>query len=488
MIPEMFKYFPDKKNDTMNALCDLVELDDIVIKKSALNAIKTLCELNPTEVVFQMASALVQLLPDEEYTKLIAETLSELVKTNIDQALEALLNQLEGDEELRSKVLNFIRNNVLSKANRKAKDSIVTPEIEKKVVDAFTEKLPFAESVEDYINMIFTLRYLKTYSATDEGMKELANLAVDSTAIDFDDAEFNPTTDKTSLKKLLAIVPILSAAYQRGQSPDVVIAEYLLKIVPKMDGLELEEQGTILQALADLAHTLNTFTAKDYLKIFFDRMMAFLPPPAKKDEDSMKDDENTTSAEETETTPDYNLSLLEPYMIIFIKMAAKEPELLNPICGIKVNTGQPGYDLGDYPEKRGDLLDRLGLLKRTVTKFKKNIKQSKLPPRPDLSTPQEQVDEYHAKRKERTLALRLIDNIVALTQILMTKEPRFSTVEDINPSWRRGRPKKRSSHPRSNKPLVKDRRRRREATGRPASRRRRHNNGGNNRRRYSNRR
>lgn len=34
MLPELFKYFPEKKQDTMIALCDLVELDDIVVSRA----------------------------------------------------------------------------------------------------------------------------------------------------------------------------------------------------------------------------------------------------------------------------------------------------------------------------------------------------------------------------------------------------------------------------------------------------------------------
>lgn len=125
---------------------------------------------------------------------------------------------------------------------------------------------------------------------------------------------------------------------------------------------------------------------------------------------------------------DINFSYVESMLYIFHQMADKAPGALNPVCGIKIITGQPqDFDMNDYPEKRKDLNDRLTFLDSESHRIQKIIQTNAAPAAGD--TPQQRQE----KKKTNEFRLLLITNIIRLTKSMLKTTPTF--IKDIRLSW-----------------------------------------------------
>eukprot|EP00818_Percolomonas_sp_WS_P001347 CAMPEP_0117440674 /NCGR_PEP_ID=MMETSP0759-20121206/3220_1 /TAXON_ID=63605 /ORGANISM="Percolomonas cosmopolitus, Strain WS" /LENGTH=548 /DNA_ID=CAMNT_0005232463 /DNA_START=169 /DNA_END=1816 /DNA_ORIENTATION=+ len=409
-IPKYFKYFDDLQTEALDSFLDLVEEESTQIRTAAVRGISQICRDKP-QYVTQMANVLGQLLPDAEIETVVTESFLSLLETDAKAAIEALCQHISNDEdkELRSKAISFLLNKILGRRRRadtKTSSILDNPEVEELIINNLTPLLKKVDWGEEFANILHILRKIPKYQKG-EGAAELYEILVERTGLDLEN--FDATNTET-LQTLVDVFPTVLQFARAGVDHTNMLLPMVNSALPNYKTYEPEVTYRVLQSIADSAPHVNADTAKQILPQVYTVLLEHLPEPVEGQE------------------PEYNFSFLEALLYAFHACGSRAPGALNPLCGIKVFTGQPDEDTNDYPEKRENFAQRLKLFLEKTTAYYNRYKTQRIEePAPTAS--EEEKQNFIEEKKQAAMRNRLLRNLQEMTRPLTYSTPKLVNVK-----------------------------------------------------------
>ncbi|ERN13987.1 hypothetical protein AMTRI_Chr01g111050 [Amborella trichopoda] len=416
LIPRFFKYFPDLAHDAANAHFDLCEEEEeLGIRIQAIRGLPLLCRDCPNYVP-KIVDVLGQLLLTEENLErdAVHKALMSFLKQHTKESLTALFAHIVSNEEqLREKVLNFIKDKVFP-----LKSELLKPqeEMERHITDLVKKSLQDVTGDEFGMFMDF-LKSLSIFGekAGPESVQELIEIVEGQADLD---AQFD-VSDIDHVERLMACLNMALPFFMRGASNSKFL-NYLNKhILPVFDKLPKERQYDLLKNLSESSPYTTPQDSRNLLPSVLNLLKIYMP--------------RRKSAEET------NLAYVECLLYTFHHLAHKTPNSTNSLCGYKIVTGQPSDRLGeDFSENHKDFIERLNYLEEQVKATMKKSTQGMAEHNKAMAAAKTEDAKAAVKLKKQktTTELRTCNNILAMAQPLHSKVPAFIGDKKINLSWK----------------------------------------------------
>ncbi|KAG6510743.1 hypothetical protein ZIOFF_028778 [Zingiber officinale] len=446
LIPRFFKFFPSLAAEAMTAQFDLLEEDEFgvvacvvacvvfasllsdkyteisfVIRIQAIRGLPLLCKDTP-EHVPKIVDVLGQLLIYEENVErdAVQKALMTLLRQDVKASLTALFKHIEqGAENIREKVICFLKDKVFP---LKAELLRSQAEMERYVTDLVKKSLQDVTGAEFKLFMDF----LRSFSIFGDGvppenMQELIEIIEGQADLD---AQFN-VEDIDHIDRLISCMCMALPLFVRGASSSKFLNYVNKHILPVFDKLPEERKLDLLKNLAGTSPYASAQDSRQLLPSIVMLLKKYMP--LRKTEE-----------------PKYNY--LECLLYSFHHLAHKSPNSTNSLCGYKIVTGQPSDRLGeDFSENYRDFTERLKSTEEFVKNSIKKLNQAMNNHDKAMSSAKTQEAKAKIKNEQQqtTSALRICNNILAMTQPLHAKAPSFIGDEKINLSWKK--PVKQSS-------------------------------------------
>ncbi|GBM34546.1 Apoptosis inhibitor 5 [Araneus ventricosus] len=397
-IPRFLKDFPNLAETALDAQLDLVEDEDVAIRKNAVKYLPSFCK-ESKEFITKISDILTQMLQSEDSGELatVHTALMTILKIDIKATLEGIFIQISATEEdaIRKRAIQFLC----------TKFKFLPPELTTKDVEEFVLekcKASFPEiGGDDFLNLMPLLSNLKI-AKTIPVQQTLVNLIAEQAELD---AEFQPSPDNVAgfLQCVRLALPYFSAFI--SSTP---FANYIcLFVVTKLNEIEELEGGPelsldVIKLLAEISPFLieddqNKECAEVIHKILLEYIP--LPPPA--------DIENGSQSEE----PNLKFTHIECLLYIFTHYLKHCPEFLTA---------------ADNSQRFKDLKARLQFLARGVQNGIKTFRESL------VSNKSKETKAEETKMK--AIILRTMNNINSLIKDLFRTPPTFKTVVSL--SWK----------------------------------------------------
>ncbi|KAJ8299184.1 hypothetical protein KUTeg_023244 [Tegillarca granosa] len=179
-ITRFLKHFPNLAHQAINALFDLCEDDDVMIRKQAIKDLPSLCKTTP-EHVAKIAEALTQLLSqcdDAGEISLVQSSLVNLMATSPKGTLQGLFTQIMGeDDQARERAIKFLETKVKTlpeDTNEKDVEEYFVTQC-KKVLQDVTK--------DEFISIMNILKQQKSMS-TVQGRQQLVDIVTEQAELD----------------------------------------------------------------------------------------------------------------------------------------------------------------------------------------------------------------------------------------------------------------------------------------------------------------
>ncbi len=393
-----------------------------------MNAIKGLPLLSKDkpDIVAQIADVLVQLLNEDDNLELniIRNALSSVVKIDVKSALKSLFKyiaangpkQAEADPVIRAKTIQFLQDKVIPEfktlvplESSKEVESFVSSEVVKLLADC---------SEEEHGKFLNILNGIIKYEDA-EGAKKFVQVVADSSPLKEND-EFDPTKPQ-KLTKVLSEMAIILPHLPKTNSNQPYFNFIAQKVLPHFSALDDKVRNQVLRSMAVSSPFTPGSDARASLPFVYQLLVDGIPLPT------------------GDTKPELNFSYLECILYTFHQLAQKVPGALNKICGIKIITGQPYDDMGDYKQKREDMITRLNYLEtqssaylQRVNALKKVAAEKK---KEESETEKKQV---LLDTKQADFTKRVIQNLQKMSHPLSAKgnkQPNFLPPKAVDLSW-----------------------------------------------------
>lgn len=396
-IPRFLKDFPNLAETALDAQLDLVEDEDLAIRKHAVKYLPSFCK-ESKEFITKVSDILTQMLQSEDTGELatVHTALMTILKLDIKATLEGIFIQIISTEEdaIRKRAIQFLC----------TKFKFLSPELTPKDVEEFVLekcKKAFAEiSGEDFLNLMPLLSNLKI-AKTIPVQQALVNLVAEQAELD---AEFETSPDNIAgfLQCIRLALPYFSPFI--SSTPFVV---YLcLTVVPKFKDIEEQENGEelsleIIKLLAEISsYVSEDAQIKDCTEVIHKILLEYIPlPPAETENDGQTEE------------PNIQFTHIECLMYIFTHLLKFCPEFLTA---------------ADNSQRFKDLKSRLQFLARGIQTGIKTFRESL------VGNKSKEVKAEETKMK--AIALRTMNNINALIKDLFRTPPTFKTT--ITLSWK----------------------------------------------------
>ncbi|XP_042427863.1 apoptosis inhibitor 5-like protein API5 isoform X1 [Zingiber officinale] len=415
LIPRFFKFFPSLATDAMTAQFDLIEEDELGIRIQAIRGLPLLCKDTP-EYISKIVDVLGQLLIYEENVErdAVQKSLMTLLRHDVKASLTALFKHIEiGAENVREKVICFLKDKVFP-----LKAELLRPqvEMERYVTDLVKKSLQDVTGAEFKLFMDF----LRSFSIFGDGvppenMQELIEIIEGQADLD---AQFN-VEDVDHIDRLISCMCMALPFFVRGASSSKFLNYVNKHILPVFDKLPEERKLDLLKNLAETSPRASAQDSRQLLPSIVTLLKKYMP--LRKTEE-----------------PKYNY--LECLLYSFHHLAHKTPNTTNSLCGYKIVTGQPSDRLGeDFSENYRDFIEsRLKSTEEFVKNSMKKLNQAMNNHNKAMSSAktQEAKAKIKIEQQQSTSALRICNNILAMTQPLHAKAPSFIGDEKINLSWK----------------------------------------------------
>ncbi|CAL9183035.1 unnamed protein product [Musa hybrid cultivar] len=414
LIPRFFKSFPTLASKAMTAQFDLVEEDELGIRVQAIRGLPLLCKDTP-EYVSKIVDVLGQLLTYEENVErdAVHKALMSLLRQDIKASLTALFKHVEiGIENVREKVICFLKDKVFP-----LKAELLKPqeEMERHVTDLVKKSLQDVTGAEFKLFMDF----LRSFSIFGDGVpperiQELIEIVEGQADLD---AQFN-VEDIDHIDRLISCMCMALPFFARGASSSKFLNYINKHILPVFDKLPEERKLDLLKNLAGSSPYAAAQESRQLLPSIVTLLKKYM------------------SRRRTEE-PKYNY--LECSLYSFHHLAHKTPNSTNSLCGYKIVTGQPSDRLGeDFSENYKDFTERLSSTEEVVRNAMKKLTQGMADHNKAMAAAktEEAKSKIKAEQQKTTTALRICNNILAMTQPLHAKAPSFIGDGKINLSWK----------------------------------------------------
>ena len=371
---------------------DLIEDEDINIRKQAIRDLPTICK-ESKEFVPKTTDVLTQLLVAEDASELqiVTSSLFTLFKQDPKGFITGLFSQIvNGEDATRERALQFLVNKY-----RMLPDDLMTREVEDCVVNEVRRAMEDCTKDEfvSFMNILTGLKIMKLVSGQ-QTMLDIITEQADLNSIEASDTE--------SLDKLLMCVKYAIPHFSPFVNSNLFVSFFCQNLLPILDNLSAEVAGVdleILQYLAEMISSIqpgsetNPLDVKMCQRKIFDRLILLLPLPPP----------DAESIEE----PSLQLTHVESLLFSFHQISKHNPDFLTA-----------------DEEMLKDFKLRLQYLARGVQNYIKKLRESL------SSAAGKDTDE----NKIRLIALKTTTNINTLIRDLFHSPPTFKSM--IQLSWK----------------------------------------------------
>ncbi|KAF2604271.1 hypothetical protein F2Q70_00025163 [Brassica cretica] len=443
---------------------------ELGVRVQAIRGLPLFCKDSP-DIISKIVDVLVQLLYTEEPVErdAVHKALMSLIRQDPKASLTALFTHAgvtpTTDDQIREKVLNFIRDKataslamassdlrrppkrlrtpMLSEATaslamassdlRRPPKRLRTPmlsevfpikaellkpqeEMVRHITDLIKQSLEDVTGGEFKMFMDF-LTSLSIFGgkAAQERMQELVEIIEGQADLN---AQFD-VSDTDHIDWFISCLLLALPFYARG-APTSRFLNYLNNhIIPVFDKLPEERKLDLLKALADISPYTTAQEARQMLPSIVQLLKKYMP--AKK------------------TAEEMNFTYVECLLYAFHHLAHKVPNATNSLCGYKIVTGQPSDRLGeDFSELNKDFTERLATVEDLTKTTMKKLTQGMSEHNKAMSAAKTDEEKANVKTKKQntTAGLRTCNNILAMTKPLHAKVPSFIGDTNMNLSWK----------------------------------------------------
>lgn len=419
LIPRFFKFFPNLSSQAVYAHIDLCEDQELGVRVQAIRGLPLFCKDTP-EYVSKIVDILAQLLTAEENVErdAVHKALMSLLRQDVKASLTALFIKHiqsvdETDENLREKVLSFIRDKVFP-----LKAELLKPqeEMERHITDLIKKSLHDVTGAEFKMFMDF-LKSLSIFGekAPPERIQELIEIIEGQADLD---AQFN-VSDGDHIDRLLSCLYMALPFFMRGASNSKFMNYVNKHIIPVFEKLPEERKLELLKNLAESSPYTSPQDSRQILPSVVQLLKKYMPW--------------RKTGEET------NFTYVECLLYTFHHLAHKAPNATNSLCGYKIVTGQPSDRLGeDFSEQYKDFTERLSNIEELSRATMKKLTQGMAEHNKAMAAAKsdEAKDKIKTQKQNATTGLRTCNNILAMTQQLHSKSPLFIGDRRVNLSWK----------------------------------------------------
>jgi len=305
-VSRFFSKYPALANDSLDAILDLCEDEEVDIRKQAIKDLPTLCR-EMKEFLPKIADVLSQLLQtdDKGEVVVIQNSLMSLFRRDAKGTLIGLFSQVRtGGDVVRDRALKFLHLKLKTDGNEliasKDTESILLQEIKLSMEDCT------ADEFQIFLAMLGATSLPKTVS----GQSMIVELIAHSCQLHKD--QFDATDDEAADRLIHcanAALPYFSSQVRSTQFADFLCN----KVLPAFGSLEDTIQTQILKLLAEVC----MFTGKlqkplEATEAIYKLLMDAVPQ----------------KQEATDTTDDFEFTKLECLLLAFHTVASQAPNFL----------------------------------------------------------------------------------------------------------------------------------------------------------------
>lgn len=399
-IPRFLKDFPHFVNAALDAQFDLVEDEDVSIRKMAVKYLPGFCK-HSEEIVAKVADILVQLLQSEDASEVAAvhAALMTVLKHNVTSALKGIFIQISATdyELIRKRAIQF-----LSTKFKFLPPDLASKDVEEFVLECCRKVFPKV-SGEDFLSLLPLLANLKIAKSLPV-QQTIINMIGDQAGLE---SEFLPTSDDTA--GFLVCVRHAFPYFSPFTSSLSYVTYICLHMLPKFNDILKLEDGpemslNIIKLLAEISPFINESKdnrIKDCTEAIYETLLNYIPlPPA-------IDSERCSKLEE----PNLQFTHIECLMYTFVQLLKHNAEFLT---------------LSENSQRLRNLKSRLQFLARGVQNGIKTFRESL------VSNRGKEIKAEETKLK--AIALRTMNNINSLIKDLFRSPPTFKI--NIILSWK----------------------------------------------------
>ncbi|XP_054713352.1 apoptosis inhibitor 5-like [Uloborus diversus] len=397
-IPRFLKEFPHMAESALDAVLDLVEDDDVAIRKHAVKHLPSFCKYSKN-FVSKVADILAQMLQTEDSSEVatVQASLMTILKLDVKSTLQGIFIQISQteDELIRKRTIQF-----LCTKFKFLPPELATKEIEEFVLEACKKAFPTI-SGEDFLTLLPLLSNLKI-AKTIPVQQILVQLIAEQAEID---EEFQASPDNVAgfLQCVRHALPYFSPFVNSVQ----FVNHICIVVLPKLKEISEFENGEemsldIIKVLAEISPFVSEDEhLKACIEIIYKILLEYIPlPPA-------ADIENGSSTDE----PNLQFTHIECFLFIFTQLLKFYPEFLTS---------------AENSQLFKDLKARLQFLARGVQSGIKTFRESLITNKTKEAKPEE--------TKLKAIALRTMNNINTLIKDLFRSPPTFKTTVTL--SWK----------------------------------------------------
>ncbi|XP_044950761.1 apoptosis inhibitor 5-like protein API5 isoform X2 [Hordeum vulgare subsp. vulgare] len=411
LIPRYFRSFPALGTFAMEAMFDLVEMEELAIRIQAIRGFPLLAK--DAEFISKIADILGQLLTSEENVErdAVHKALMSLIRQDVKNSLQPLFKHVESGSEIREKIICFLRDKVFP-----VKAELLKPqaEMERYITDLIKKSVQDVTGLEFKLFMDF-LRSLSIFgdTAPRESFQELIEIIQAQADLD---AQFD-VSDIDHIERWTSCIYMALPIFTRGASSSKFLNYFAKQIVPLFDKIPEEKKLDLLKTVAASSPYAAAQDSRQLLPSVVQLLKKYMP--GKK-------------------VDDINHSYVECLLYTFHHLAHKTPNTTNSLCGYKIVTGQPSDRLGeDFSEHYKDFIERLTGTEDTVRAASKRLTQGMADFNKAISSAKTEEEKTKIKldQQKSTMTMRSYNNILAMSQPLHGKSPLFIGDKKVTLSW-----------------------------------------------------
>uniref|UniRef100_A0A8I6YCY2 Apoptosis inhibitor 5 n=1 Tax=Hordeum vulgare subsp. vulgare TaxID=112509 RepID=A0A8I6YCY2_HORVV len=405
LIPRYFRSFPALGTFAMEAMFDLVEMEELAIRIQAIRGFPLLAK--DAEFISKIAD----ILEENVERDAVHKALMSLIRQDVKNSLQPLFKHVESGSEIREKIICFLRDKVFP-----VKAELLKPqaEMERYITDLIKKSVQDVTGLEFKLFMDF-LRSLSIFgdTAPRESFQELIEIIQAQADLD---AQFD-VSDIDHIERWTSCIYMALPIFTRGASSSKFLNYFAKQIVPLFDKIPEEKKLDLLKTVAASSPYAAAQDSRQLLPSVVQLLKKYMP--GKK-------------------VDDINHSYVECLLYTFHHLAHKTPNTTNSLCGYKIVTGQPSDRLGeDFSEHYKDFIERLTGTEDTVRAASKRLTQGMADFNKAISSAKTEEEKTKIKldQQKSTMTMRSYNNILAMSQPLHGKSPLFIGDKKVTLSW-----------------------------------------------------
>ncbi|XP_073245852.1 apoptosis inhibitor 5-like [Porites lutea] len=314
-IARFFKFFPKLQENAIDAMLDLCEDEDNMIRRQAIKGLPDLCKDTP-EHLPRIADVLTQLLQSDDPTELtiVKNALTSLFKMEPKGTIGGLFSQiLSGEEVSRESAIKF-----LSGVVEEYGKTVLNPsqETEEYLVEEIKKAMADVTG-EEFRTFMTILSSLKVMASAHQ---ELADIVTEQAELN---QPFQPT-DPDIVDRFLSCARQAIPYFVKGASAQTFFTYIVEGVLPKLNELVASDgedtKLDMLKLCAEMSpHGLTDENIKAAIEPIYNLLLEYMPlPPGEEEEKSS--DQNSE--------PKLQFSYVECLIFAFHQLAKKNPEFL----------------------------------------------------------------------------------------------------------------------------------------------------------------